>query len=368
MACLEKSDDNSEFHQIVDFLSTCFINYALTAVVISESSVRSDLLLNDEDGITWLTNVEIFENLALMGYEQLSTKLTFQKVIPSPATYQIKQRKTHKHRRTQKDTELPQTSVASNLEYMRIDTGGSPRRQDTMGGTFSQTRSERILEQPNEPPLTEGSYTPGSDEGSLKLEELMNLCTNLSNRVLALETAKTAQDRVITRLRLRSLDEEDAFKHGRYKDKTEPMFKESDFDELHDDMQDAQGETVDAATTRVSTVSAPVTTAGVAISTAEPRTPPTTTIVFDDEDVTMAMAQTLIKMKGQKAKKKGVAFRVYCCVLRSNTPFGIPLRSQSIRSSNAIALDSQYLLVLITGTSQSRQHGKSESDSYYLSD
>ncbi|GJZ54973.1 hypothetical protein Tco_0610166 [Tanacetum coccineum] len=42
--------------------------------------------------------------------------------------------------------------------------------------------------------------------------------------------------------------------------------------------------------------------------------------------------------------------------------------AQRIRSSNAIALDSPYLLVLITGTSQSRQHGKSESDSYYLSD
>ncbi|GKB80583.1 hypothetical protein Tco_0947478 [Tanacetum coccineum] len=42
--------------------------------------------------------------------------------------------------------------------------------------------------------------------------------------------------------------------------------------------------------------------------------------------------------------------------------------AQSIRSSNAIALDSSYLLVLITGTSQSRQYDKSESDSYYLSD
>nr|GEW51511.1 Gag-Pol polyprotein [Tanacetum cinerariifolium] len=42
--------------------------------------------------------------------------------------------------------------------------------------------------------------------------------------------------------------------------------------------------------------------------------------------------------------------------------------AQSTRSSNAIALDSSYLLVLITETSQSRQHGKSESDSNYLSD
>ncbi|GJY81944.1 putative ribonuclease H-like domain-containing protein [Tanacetum coccineum] len=84
VACLEKSEENIEFHQIVDFLSTCSINYALTAVVISESSVRSDLLFNDEDGITCLTNDEIFENLALMGYEQLSTKLTFQKGSFSP--------------------------------------------------------------------------------------------------------------------------------------------------------------------------------------------------------------------------------------------------------------------------------------------
>ncbi|GJR53857.1 hypothetical protein Tco_1404378 [Tanacetum coccineum] len=53
-------------------------------MVISESSVRSDLLFNDEDGIACLTNDEIFENLALMGYEQLSTKLTFQNGSYSP--------------------------------------------------------------------------------------------------------------------------------------------------------------------------------------------------------------------------------------------------------------------------------------------
>nr|GEU65367.1 hypothetical protein [Tanacetum cinerariifolium] len=53
-------------------------------VVISESLVRSDLLFDDEDGITCLTNDKIFENLALMGYEPLSTKLTFQKGNVTP--------------------------------------------------------------------------------------------------------------------------------------------------------------------------------------------------------------------------------------------------------------------------------------------
>ncbi|GJV16539.1 hypothetical protein Tco_1361862 [Tanacetum coccineum] len=119
VAYLEKSYENAEFHLIVDFLFTCTINYALTvsptiyasyieqfwntatsktvnyvkqihaivdgkAMVISESSMRSDLLFDDEDGITCLINDEIFENLALMGYEQLSTKLTFQKGSFSP--------------------------------------------------------------------------------------------------------------------------------------------------------------------------------------------------------------------------------------------------------------------------------------------
>nr|GEU96495.1 hypothetical protein [Tanacetum cinerariifolium] len=97
VAYLEKSDDNIEFHQIVDFLSSCSITYALTqihaivdgkAIVISESSVRSDLLFDDEDG-------------------------------------------------------------------------DSPRCQETTRGTFAQTRSERVLKQPNEPPLTEG-HTSGS--------------------------------------------------------------------------------------------------------------------------------------------------------------------------------------------------------------
>ncbi|GKD15764.1 putative ribonuclease H-like domain-containing protein, partial [Tanacetum coccineum] len=54
------TDDN-----VVDLLTKAFD--VSRAVVISESSVRNDLLFDDEDGITCLTNDEIFENLALMG-------------------------------------------------------------------------------------------------------------------------------------------------------------------------------------------------------------------------------------------------------------------------------------------------------------
>ncbi|GJQ99424.1 hypothetical protein Tco_0522409 [Tanacetum coccineum] len=84
VACLEKSKGNADFHEIVDFLTTSSIHYALITLVTSESSVRSDLHFNDEDGITCLTNESIFENLALMGYESDSNKLTFQKALFSP--------------------------------------------------------------------------------------------------------------------------------------------------------------------------------------------------------------------------------------------------------------------------------------------
>ncbi|GKB38171.1 hypothetical protein Tco_0883113 [Tanacetum coccineum] len=119
VACLEKSEGNADFHEIVDFLTASTVHYALTVsptiyasyieqfwntahsqtvndvkqihatvdgktVVISKSSVRSDLHFNDEDGITCLTNDAIFENLALMGYESDSNKLTFQKALFSP--------------------------------------------------------------------------------------------------------------------------------------------------------------------------------------------------------------------------------------------------------------------------------------------
>ncbi|GJX35980.1 hypothetical protein Tco_0247537, partial [Tanacetum coccineum] len=55
-----------------------------------------------------------------------------------------------------------QTMVMPNVDIPQgMDTGGSPRHQETMGGTPAQTRSERVLEKPNEPPLSEG-HTSGS--------------------------------------------------------------------------------------------------------------------------------------------------------------------------------------------------------------
>ncbi|GJX59530.1 hypothetical protein Tco_0290920 [Tanacetum coccineum] len=99
------------------------------------------------------------------------------------------------------DTKLPQTSVPQDLgadevvhkEGVTVWKGLSLLWQSQVtrnhGGTPAQTRSERVLEKPNEPPLSEGhtsgrGYIPGSDEGRLKLQELMTMCTIDQKQVL----------------------------------------------------------------------------------------------------------------------------------------------------------------------------------------
>ncbi|GJS66697.1 hypothetical protein Tco_0465801 [Tanacetum coccineum] len=103
VAYLQKSEGSEGFHQIVDFLNTCHIKYALienptiyvslieqfwqtatartlengymeiTATIdgkvniVSEASIRIHLKLEDYDGISTLPTTEIFEQLALMG-------------------------------------------------------------------------------------------------------------------------------------------------------------------------------------------------------------------------------------------------------------------------------------------------------------
>ncbi|GJY12948.1 hypothetical protein Tco_0382257 [Tanacetum coccineum] len=415
VACLEKTEENAEFHQIVDFLSTCSINYALTvsptiyasyieqfwntatsktvnsvkqihaivdgkAVVISESSVRSDLLFNDEDGIACLTNDEIFENLALMGYEQLSTKLTFQKepkgegsaippepqptpftsqpnvlepqteslqtetpptvshelqteahieqILPHPSTYQRKQQKTQKHRRAKKVTELPQTSVPLDHgadEAVHKEGTQAPRYH--IRGADAQTRPEIASKMSRDPPLSEvntsgrgedsmeyhddltdfipptphasplsGGNTPGSDEGRMELiQELMETYTSLTKRVLTLEEVKTAQDRVITRLKLRVK----RLEKKRKARTTQPMKRR-----LSDCGNKGSGEKGGSTADQVSTARPEVSAASVPVnvSAATPSTPPTTTTIFGDEDLTIA--QTLVKMRSEKAKEK----------------------------------------------------------------
>ncbi|GKE69829.1 hypothetical protein Tco_1527901, partial [Tanacetum coccineum] len=53
-------------------------------VIITETNVRSDLQLEDAKGTECLTNATFFEQLTLMGYENLTQKLTFYKAFFLP--------------------------------------------------------------------------------------------------------------------------------------------------------------------------------------------------------------------------------------------------------------------------------------------
>ncbi|GJR14817.1 reverse transcriptase domain-containing protein [Tanacetum coccineum] len=119
-------------------------------------------------------------------------------------------------------------AIPNEPSSLGTSSGGGPRRQETMGDTIAQTSSENVSKLSNDS-LLAGVNTPQSDEDRLKLQELMELCTNLQNRVINLENTKTAQAQEITSLKLRigrsarvissdeaSLgDQEDASKQGR---------------------------------------------------------------------------------------------------------------------------------------------------------
>ncbi|GKE41572.1 hypothetical protein Tco_1468856, partial [Tanacetum coccineum] len=79
---------------------------------------------------------------------------------------------------------------------------GSPRRQGTMGDRTAQTRFERLSKQSNEPPLSRVN-TLRSGEDNMKLQELMDLCTKLFDRVLDLENVKDAQALEIKKMKKR---------------------------------------------------------------------------------------------------------------------------------------------------------------------
>ncbi|GJY56080.1 putative ribonuclease H-like domain-containing protein, partial [Tanacetum coccineum] len=109
-------------------------------VIITESTIRSDLQLEDAKGVDFLPNAVIFEQLTLIGKSK------------------------------EKNTKVPQPS-----------------------GSTDNVPDENVPTTSNDPLL--------SGEDRLKLTELMDLCTNLQKKVLDLEKAKTAQDSEIASLK-----------------------------------------------------------------------------------------------------------------------------------------------------------------------
>ncbi|GKE95827.1 uncharacterized mitochondrial protein-like protein, partial [Tanacetum coccineum] len=98
------------------------------------------------------------------------------------------------------------------------NSGGGPRCQETMGDITAQTRFESVSKHSNDSLLARGK-TLQSDEDSLKLNELMALCTILQNRVLDLEKTKTTHHNEIASLkrRVKKLEKKKRLKTHRQK-------------------------------------------------------------------------------------------------------------------------------------------------------
>ncbi|GJY28393.1 hypothetical protein Tco_0404160 [Tanacetum coccineum] len=114
VAFLEKPKESNGFEEIIDFLNTSSVQYALTVnptiyttcieqfwtsakaktvngerqiqalvdkkkVIITKTSIRSDLKLDDAEGTNCLPTATIFAELERIGYENLTQKLTFYK-------------------------------------------------------------------------------------------------------------------------------------------------------------------------------------------------------------------------------------------------------------------------------------------------
>ncbi|GKB05150.1 hypothetical protein Tco_0833345 [Tanacetum coccineum] len=96
VAFLEKPKEIDGFAEIIDFLKASSVSYALTVNLViyiscieqfwatAKSSIRRDLYLNDAEGTDCLPTATIFEELAHIGYEKPSQKLTFYKAFFSP--------------------------------------------------------------------------------------------------------------------------------------------------------------------------------------------------------------------------------------------------------------------------------------------
>ncbi|GKB87059.1 hypothetical protein Tco_0959331 [Tanacetum coccineum] len=182
IALLAKPTENEGFEEIVDFLNANPIKYALTVnptvycscikqlwdtvkaktvnrevqlqalvdkknVIITKSTIRRDLQLEDANGVDCMPNATIFEELTRMGRKQ------------------------------RKDTEVSQPSGPT-----------KPMADETENVESVPTHS-------NDPLL--------SGDDSIKLNELMELCTTLQKKVLDLETSKTTQALEIDSLKKR---------------------------------------------------------------------------------------------------------------------------------------------------------------------
>nr|GEU48807.1 hypothetical protein [Tanacetum cinerariifolium] len=304
------------FDQIMDFLNAHTIHYALVVnltiyvscikqfwatatlkkvndvvqlralidgkkVVVTEDVIRIDLHLDDADGVECLPNEEIFAELARMGYEKPPPKLTFYKVF----TNMRKVGKCFSGVETPLFASMLVPPQQAEEEEVEVPNAPAPPSPITSPSPPSQDPTPTPHASPHASPPQEQPSSPYDSTIPL-LNTLMETCASLSQKVAELEQDKHTQALEILKLKKRvkklekiknqSIQGIDADEDITLVDVETQKEVVTMYDELQGRIDQ---DDVNAATKEV--------------SAAEPT-------VFDDEEVTMTMAQTLIKMKAEK--------------------------------------------------------------------
>nr|GEY52606.1 hypothetical protein [Tanacetum cinerariifolium] len=235
IAILEKSKHNIDFHQIVDFIEASHIRIKtmnegtkILATVdgkprtIFESSIRRNLKLNDEERISSLPDAELFENLALMGYNILPNQIfTFQKgrTVPLFATMLVTQGEgsaiptepyhtpsPQEQQSSHHDLSSPSHSTATTKPIpivlpTEIPTLRQYSRRATRIAQFKALSLTSALPHESTPRVN----SVDADEGSMqqKLYELMDLCTGLQRQQTQMAAKIKDQDLEISGLKAR---------------------------------------------------------------------------------------------------------------------------------------------------------------------
>ncbi|GJY29704.1 hypothetical protein Tco_0405471 [Tanacetum coccineum] len=253
VAFLDKSTESDGFEQIVDFLNAHPIKYALTVNptiytacieqfwATAKTSIRSDLQLEDAEGTECLPNATIFEQLTLMGakttaWNEFSS--TMASVVICLATNQKFNFSKYIFENMVKNLEggvkfimyskFVQVFLDKQVEGMskhkeiyvtpsytkKVFTNIKRQEKDFSSRDTPLFPTIIVQAQEQVEPITDDTENVASvpthsnnpllsGDDRLKLNELMELCTSLSQRVLDLEKTKTSQAAEIIELKER---------------------------------------------------------------------------------------------------------------------------------------------------------------------
>ncbi|GJU71867.1 hypothetical protein Tco_1263272 [Tanacetum coccineum] len=342
MADLTFADSHNMVAEIVDFLNA--------------SPIRRDLHFNDEDDIICLANTKIFENLQLMGSKSTAWN-EFGTNIASAVICLAKKQKfnfsklifdvfndeydTPSHtkkvfaniRRKEKDFSGTVTPLFATMliqsqavegeadETVHEERGDSVERAATTAtsldaeqgsGNINMTQSTAIPNDPFPQGISSSSSPRRQDtmgdrpaQTSMKLQELMDLCTKLSDKVLDLENVKNAQALEIQKLKKR-VKKLESKKKSRTPQLKRRLFKGRN--EINQDegiswfQEDSKTQGRYGHDIGVNTASTSITTASINITTAEP-------VTTDSAPITTA-GVSVSTVEPKKSKEKGVSSKI----------------------------------------------------------